>query len=92
MNERWLATLNSEGGIALPTELIKAWGLKPGDQIAFVDVDSQSSTIEPHRKRSFFDRLDEFKLPSLGRPLEQEDIDNAVAEAMAEQDERSRRG
>ena len=44
MNERWLATLNSDGGIALPAELIKAWDLKPGDQIAFVDVDSESST------------------------------------------------
>jgi antitoxin component of MazEF toxin-antitoxin module len=92
MNERWLATLNSDGRISLPAGLIKAWNLQPGDQIAFVDVDSESSTIEPHRKRSIFDRLDEFKLPSVGRPLEQEDIDNAVAEAMAEQDERSRRG
>jgi bifunctional DNA-binding transcriptional regulator/antitoxin component of YhaV-PrlF toxin-antitoxin module len=92
MNERWLATLNSDGGIALPAELIKVWNLKPGDQIAFADVESESSTIEPRRKRSIFDRFDEFKLPSLGRPLEQEDIDNAVAEAMAEQDERSRRG
>jgi hypothetical protein len=60
------------------------WGLKPGDQIAFDPPDGDSVRIEPRRKRSIFERIDELKLPPLGRPLTQQDIDDSVAAAMAE--------
>lgn len=86
MGDRFLATINSEGKIALPTTLLDAWGLKPGDQVAV----ERSSISQAHRKRSLFDRLDAFRLPSLGRPLTQQDIEDAITEEMREQDQRSR--
>ena len=84
MADKILATLTSKGQITLPAQHRKAWGLKPGDQIAFDPPEGQSVRIEPRRKRSIFERLDELKLPSLGRPLTQKDIDDSVAEAMTE--------
>ena len=84
MADKILATITSKGQITLPAQHRKAWGLKPGDQIAFDPPEGKSVRIEPRRKRSIFERLDELKLPSLGRPLTQKDIDNSVAEAMAE--------
>jgi AbrB family looped-hinge helix DNA binding protein len=90
MADKILATLTSKGQITLPAQHRKAWGLKPGDQIAFDPPEGKSVRIEPRRKRSIFERLDELKLPSLGRPLTQKDIDDSVAEAMIEKDRRSR--
>jgi AbrB family looped-hinge helix DNA binding protein len=90
MADKILATLTSKGQITLPAQHRKAWGLKPGDQIAFDPPGGTSVRIEPRRKRSIFERLDELKLPSLGRPLTQKDIDDSVAEAMIEKDRRSR--
>jgi AbrB family looped-hinge helix DNA binding protein len=84
MADKILATLTSKGQITVPAQHRKAWGLKPGDQIAFDPPTGKSVRIEPRRKRSIFERLDELKLPSLGRPLTQKDIDDSVAEAMIE--------
>jgi AbrB family looped-hinge helix DNA binding protein len=84
MADKILATLTSKGQITLPAQHRKAWGLKPGDQIAFDPPGGKSVRIEPRRKRSIFERLDELKLPPLGRPLTQKDIDDSVAEAMIE--------
>jgi AbrB family looped-hinge helix DNA binding protein len=82
--DKILATLTSKGQITVPAQHRKAWGLKPGDQIAFDPPTGKSVRIEPRRKRSIFERLDELKLPPLGRPLTQKDIDDSIAEAMAE--------
>jgi len=90
MADKILATITSKGQITLPAQHRKAWGLKPGDQIAFDPPEGNSVRIEPRKKRSVFERIDELKLPSLGRPLTQEDIDNAIAEAMVEKESRSR--
>ena len=90
MADEILATLTSKGQITIPAQHRKAWGLKPGDQIAFDPPTGKSVCIEPRRKRSIFDRLDELKLPPLGRPLIQEDIESAITEAMIEKDRRSR--
>ena len=90
MADKILATITSKGQITLPAQHRKAWGLKPGDQIAFDPPRKNSVRIEPRRRRSIFERLDELKLPPLGRPLMQEDIEKAVTEAMIEKDRRSR--
>ena len=90
MADKILATITSKGQITLPAQHRKAWGLKPGDQIAFDPPEGNSVRIEPRKKRSVFERIDELKLPSLGRPLTQEDIDNAIAEAMVQKESRSR--
>ena len=84
MADKILATITSKGQITLPAQHRKAWGLKPGDQIAFDPPGGKSVRIEPRRKRSIFERLDELKLPPLGRPLTQKDIDDLIAEAMTE--------
>ena len=84
-------TMTSKGQITVPAATCaRRWGLKPGDQIAFDPPDGKSVRIEPRRKRSIFERLDELKLPSLGRPLTQKDIENAITEAMIEKERRSR--
>ncbi len=88
--DKILATLTSKGQITVPAQHRKAWGLKPGDQIAFDPPTGKSVRIEPRRKRSIFERLDELKLPPLGRPLTQKDIEQAIAEAVTEKDKRSR--
>jgi len=90
MADKIIATITSKGQITLPAQHRKAWGLKPGDQIAFDPPDGESARIEPRRKRSIFERIDELKLPPLGRPLTQEDIENAITEAMIEKERRSR--
>jgi AbrB family looped-hinge helix DNA binding protein len=90
MPDKILATMTLNGQITLPAQHRKAWGLKPGDQIAFDPPEGQSVRIEPRRRRSVFERLDELRLSSLGRPLMQKDIDDSVADAMVEKDWRSR--
>ncbi len=68
----------------MPAQHRKAWGLKPGDQIAFDPPDGKSVRIEPRRKRSIFERLDELKLPLARQAAHAEDIDDAITEAMIE--------
>ena len=54
MADKILATITSKGQITLPAQHRKAWGLKPGDQIAFDPPGGKSVRIEPRRKRSDF--------------------------------------
>ena len=82
MATKTAATITSKGQITLPAELRRHWGLKAGDQILFDPPGKSAGRIEPRRKRSIFERLDELKLPALGRPLTQSDIDEAAAEEM----------
>jgi AbrB family looped-hinge helix DNA binding protein len=88
--DKILATLTSKGQITVPAQHRKAWGLKPGDQIAFDPPGGKSVRIEPRRKRSIFERLDELKLPSRGGPLTQKHIDDSIAEAVIQKHRRSR--
>jgi bifunctional DNA-binding transcriptional regulator/antitoxin component of YhaV-PrlF toxin-antitoxin module len=74
------ATITSKGQITLPAQHRKACG----DQIAFDPPEGESVRIEPRRKRSIFERIDELKLPPLGRRLTQKDIDDSIAAAMIE--------
>lgn len=84
MPEKLQATITSKGQITLPAALRRHWGLKAGDQLLFDPPGKTEGRFEPRRKRSIFERLDALKLPSLGRPLTQEDIDESVAAAMLE--------
>jgi bifunctional DNA-binding transcriptional regulator/antitoxin component of YhaV-PrlF toxin-antitoxin module len=91
MADKILATITSKDQITVPAQHRKAWGLKPADQIAFDPPGGKSVRIEPRRKQSILEQLDELKLPPLGRPLTQKDIDDSVGEAMIEKDRRSRK-
>lgn len=84
------ATVTSKGQVTVPVEIRERLGVKPGDRLRFHLSDSGRLTVTAIHRRSIFDRLDELKLPSLGRPVTGADIDSAVGEAMTEQEERVR--
>ena len=85
------ATLTSKGQITLPAELRHRWGLKAGDRIDFTLEDDERVVMTRKVRRSILKSRGELKPLSLGRPLTQADIDNAVAEAMAAQELRIRK-
>jgi antitoxin PrlF len=80
------ATLTSKGQITLPARIHERLGVKAGDRLRFHVTDSGQLTITPVRRRSIFERLEEMKLPPLGRPLAVADIRAATDEAMKEQE------
>lgn len=85
------AKLTSKGQITLPVSLRNAWNLKPGDQIAF-DVEGETrAVIAPRRRRSILEDIEHLTIKT-DRKLNQQDIDDAVEEAIIERFERSRNG
>jgi hypothetical protein len=52
--------------------------------------DHHPVTVEPKRKQSIFDLLDRLEPLTLGRPVEQRDIEQAIDEEMAAKDARSK--
>lgn len=82
--------ITRDGFIPVPAAVLEKWSLKPGDELLFDAPERDEVRLRPVRKRSFFERLDEFRLPSLGRPFTQEDIENAITEAVTEKERRSR--
>jgi AbrB family looped-hinge helix DNA binding protein len=90
MPSKIFATVTSKGQITIPAAHRRAWGLRPGDQIAFDPPDEKPVTIEPKRRRSLFERLDELPPLGLGRPFTQTDIEEAIAESVTEKERRSR--
>jgi AbrB family looped-hinge helix DNA binding protein len=89
-NKEFKATVTSKGQITLPAGLRKFWDLKPGDQVSLGHLGEKEGRIRPLRRRSIFELLDELPPLSLGRPLTQADIEDSIAEAMAEKEMRSR--
>ena len=79
MNTKATATITSKGQLTLPAEIRRRWDLRAGDQIAFEISGKSTGTFAPRRRRSIFDSREALALPSLGRPLTQTDIDEAVA-------------
>jgi hypothetical protein len=84
-----LATLTSKGQNHFAGAAPQSMGSEARRSDRFRPPGGKSVRIEPRRKRSIFERLDELKLPSLGRPLTQKDIENAITEAMTEKVRRS---
>ena len=84
MAQKLAATITSKGQITLPIELRRNWGLKPGDQVTFDPQGDTCATMKPRLRRSIFDRLEELQFPSIGRPLTQDDIDEAIGSAIDE--------
>jgi antitoxin PrlF len=85
------ATVTSKGQVTVPAGICERLGVKPGDQLRFHLTDSGKLTVSAVRRRSIFDRLDELKLPSLGRAVTDNDIRDAVTAAMTAQENRVRR-
>ena len=89
-DKEFRATITSEGQITLPTDLRELWNLKPGDQIGFARLDASEGRIRPIRRRSIFESMKDLPPLSLGRPLMQSDIEDAITEAVTEKEARSR--
>jgi AbrB family looped-hinge helix DNA binding protein len=83
------AILTGKGRITLPAELRRRWGLKPGDRIDF-SLEDNDQVLMTRKVRRIFKSREELAPLSLGRPLTQEDIDRAVADAMTAQGPRVR--
>ena len=80
------ARMSSNGELAIPSAVREHFDLKAGDIVDFYIDDADRSVRILARNKSIFDRLDELKLPSIGRPVTREDIDAAIAEEMEEQE------
>lgn len=85
------ATLTSKGQFTLPAEIRQALKLRCGDKLRFELTDDMELKVVPKRRRSIFELRETLPPLTLGRPLTQADIDDAVTEAMNEQEERVRR-
>lgn len=86
------ATLTSKGQFTLPAEIRQALNLRSGDQLRFELTDDMELKVVPKRRRSIRELRELLPPLTLGRPLTQADIDDSVAEAMNEQEERVRSG
>ncbi len=85
------ATLTSKGQLTLPAEIRQALNLRSGDKLSFELTDDMELKVVAKRRRSIFELRETLPPLTLGRPLTQADIDDAVTEAMNEQEERVRR-
>jgi AbrB family looped-hinge helix DNA binding protein len=76
------ATVTAKGQITIPSAVRAALGVSPGDKIRFEKTRSGEYRIKARRRRSILDIAHENPLPKMSRPIEDSDIDEAVAEAM----------
>ena len=81
--------MTREGLMPVPADIQHEWNLRPGDDLS-LDAPEPDVVRRPIKRRSLFERLDELKLPPLGRPLRQEDIEAAITEAVTDKERRSR--
>jgi AbrB family looped-hinge helix DNA binding protein len=84
-------TLSSKGQLTLPAALRKLWKLKTGDRINLEFSEDGRATLTKKVRRSILESRKELEPLSLGRPLTQRDIDDAVGLEMAEQELRIRK-
>lgn len=84
-------TLTSKGQLTLPAALRKLWGLKAGDRLQFEYGADGQARMSKRVRRSILESRKELEPLSLGRPVSQKDIDDAVADAMIEQELRIRK-
>ena len=83
------AKITSKGQITLPKQVRDRHGLKPGDRVEFVEENGR--TWVRARNRRAVDLIGILGPSPLGRPLAQEEIDEAIMDAVAEDDERIKR-
>lgn len=84
-------TLSSKGQLTLPAALRKLWKLKAGDRINLEFSDDGRATLTKTLRRSILESRKELEPLSLGRPLTQKDIDDAIAAEMTDQEIRIRK-
>jgi AbrB family looped-hinge helix DNA binding protein len=92
MSIKIASVMTSKGQFTLPVEIRQALDLRPGDELRFELTDDKQLSVVPRRRRSIFELRETLPPLTLGRPLTQADIDDAITDAMNEQEERVRRG
>jgi AbrB family looped-hinge helix DNA binding protein len=84
-------TLSSKGQLTLPASLRRLWNLKAGDRINLEFGNDGRAVMTKRVRRSILESRKDLQPLSLGRPLTQADIDEAVASEMIEQEIRIRK-
>jgi antitoxin PrlF len=82
------AKMSSKGQLTIPSAVREHFDLKTGDIVDFYFDGAERSVRVLVRNKSIFDRLEELKLPSRGRPATPEEIDEAIGDYLAEKHER----
>jgi antitoxin PrlF len=83
------ATITSKGQITLPKEVRDRHNLKPGDVVEFVERNGET-VVKPRNLRAV-DLIGILGPPPAGRGLSIEDMDDAIMDAVAEDDARIQR-
>jgi AbrB family looped-hinge helix DNA binding protein len=85
------ATVTSKGQVTVPANIRERLGLKAGDRLDFHLTDSGKLTVVATKRRSILESRDDLPRLTLGRPLTQRDIDDAIGDEMVAQEMRIRR-
>ena len=85
------ATVTSKGQVTVPADIRERLGLKAGDRLDFHLTDSGKLTVVATKRRSILESRDDLPRLTLGRPLTQRDIDDAIGDEMVAQEMRIRR-
>jgi antitoxin PrlF len=83
------ATMTSKGQLTVPKEIREQLGLKAGDKVDLVPYGERTVTMRKRRSVPLHELFG--SLPSNGVRLTVEKIDDAIAEAVVERYERSKR-
>jgi antitoxin PrlF len=85
------ATVTSKGQVTLPAGIRERLGLKAGDRLDFHLTDSGELSVVATKRRSILESRNNLPRLTLGRPLTQRDIDDAIGDEMVAQEMRIRR-
>jgi antitoxin PrlF len=85
------ATVTSKGQVTVPADIRERLGLKAGDRLDFHLTDSGKLTVVATKRRSILESRNDLPRLTLGRPLTQRDIDDAIGDEMVAQEIRIRR-
>ena len=85
--------VTSKGQITVPSDVRKARGVSPGDPLRFVQAPDGSVGLKSRKRRRIVEiaRASAFHAGEAGIDLDKA-IDDAITEAMAERERRSRQG
>lgn len=86
MSYRATAIIAANGQLTLPDSIREHLGVKEGDRLDFDLADSGKLTVVAVKRRSILESRQDLEPLTLGRPLTQKDIDDAVAEEMEAQE------
>jgi len=91
MSYKSSATVTAKGQVTLPAGIRERLGLKAGDRLDFHLTDSGELSVVATKRRSILQSRDNLPGLTLGRPLTQRDIDDAIGDEMVAQEMRIRR-